>query len=152
MDVICVSSHVTNFVYELPQKLSNNLRLKKLENKKRERKSRYWVKRQGSAQLSPNLETSFSKNLFLATAAKTYAKADIKVFLFFFYLGFLSQTFTIHETAGEGEGIYLTPLYHFHLLHRHLDISRAITAESSPLHIVGSRTRTGNLWFPSATR
>ena len=53
---------------------------------------------------------------------------------------------------GKGEGIYLSPLYHFHPLHRHLDISREIAAESSPLHISGSRTRTGNLWFPSASR
>ena len=53
---------------------------------------------------------------------------------------------------GKGEGIYLTPLYHFHPRHRHLDISRVITVESSPLHIAGSRTRTGNLWFPSASR
>ena len=53
---------------------------------------------------------------------------------------------------GKGEGISLTPHYHFHPLHRHLDISRAITAESSPLHIGSSRTRTGNLWFPSASR
>ena len=53
---------------------------------------------------------------------------------------------------GKEEGIYLSPLYHFHPLHRHLDISQAITAESSPLHIGGSRTRTGNLWFPSASR
>ena len=30
---------------------------------------------------------------------------------------------------GKGEGISLTPHYHFHLLHKHLDISRAITAE-----------------------
>ena len=30
----------------------------------------------------------------------------------------------------KGEGICLTPLYHFHPLHTHLDISRAITAES----------------------
>ena len=52
---------------------------------------------------------------------------------------------------GKGEGIYLTPLYHFNPLHGHLDISRTITAESSPLHIAGSRTRTGNLWFPSAS-
>ena len=73
-------------------------------------------------------------------------------FFFFFYQGFLSRTFTIHGTAGKGEGIYLTPLYHFHPLHWHLGISRAITAESSPLHIAGSRTRTGNLWFPSASR
>ena len=53
---------------------------------------------------------------------------------------------------GKGEGIYLTLLYHFHLLHRHLDISRAISAESSPLHIASSRDRTGNFWFPSASR
>ena len=71
---------------------------------------------------------------------------------FFFYLGFLSRTFTNHRTAGEGEGISLTPHYHFHPLHRHLDISRAITAESSPLHIASSRIQTGNLWFPSASR
>ena len=31
------------------------------------------------------------------------------------------------------EGIFLTPHYHFHPFHRHLDISRAITADSSPL-------------------
>ena len=42
------------------------------------------------------------------------------VWVFFSYLAFLSQTYTNHR---------------FHLLHRHLDISRAITAESSPLHI-----------------
>ena len=52
---------------------------------------------------------------------------------------------------GMGEGVYLTPLYHFHPLHRHLDISWAITTESSPLHIASSQTRTGNLWFPSAS-
>ena len=50
--------------------------------------------------------------------------------VFFFYLGFLSQTFTGQQRKGEG--IYLTPLYHFHPLHGQLDISRAITAESSP--------------------
>ena len=80
--------------------------------------------------------------------------------LFIFYLGFLSRTFTIHRTAGEGGGYLfnsLTPLYHFHPLHRHLDISWAITAgsstlriASSPLHIDSSWTWTGNLWFPRA--
>ena len=35
---------------------------------------------------------------------------------------------------GKGEALCLTPLYHFHPFHRHLDISRAITAESSPPH------------------
>ena len=71
--------------------------------------------------------------------------------LFFFFLSGFSFT-NIHRQQGKGEGIFLTPLYHFHLLHRHLDISRAITAESSRLHIASSRTRTGNLWFPSANR
>ena len=58
-----------------------------------------------------------------------------KIDSFFFYLDFLSRTFTIHRTAGA---IYLTPVYHFHLLHRYLDISWAITAESSPQHIANS--------------
>ena len=71
--------------------------------------------------------------------------------LFFFYLGFLSWTFTIHRTAGEGGGYLFDFPYHFHPLHRHLDISGAITAESSPLHIASSWTWTGNLWFPSAS-
>ena len=53
----------------------------------------------------------------------------------FFYLGFLSRTFTIHRTGQKGGGYFLTPFYYFRLLHRHLDISRAVTAVSSPLHI-----------------
>ena len=40
----------------------------------------------------------------------------------------------IAELLGKGEGISLTLHYHIHPLHRHLDISWAITAESSPLH------------------
>ena len=53
---------------------------------------------------------------------------------------------------GKGEDIFLTPHYHFHTLHRHLDISRAITAESSPLYIGSRRTGTGKLLFPNASR
>ena len=57
-------------------------------------------------------------------------------FFFFFYQGFLSQPFTNRRTAGEGGGhFFLTPHYHFHQFHRQLDISRAITAESLPLHM-----------------
>ena len=44
---------------------------------------------------------------------------------FFFYLGFLSRTFKIHRTAGEGGGHSLTSLSHFQPLHRHLDIKSA---------------------------
>ena len=39
------------------------------------------------------------------------------------------------------------PLYHFHQLHEHLHISRVINAESSPLHIDSSWTRTGTFGF-----
>ena len=60
---------------------------------------------------------------------------------------FFHEHSRITGLQGKGEGISLTPHYHFHLLHRHLDISRAITAESSPLHIACSRARTGNLGF-----
>ena len=70
---------------------------------------------------------------------------------FFFYLGFLSRTFTIHGTAGKGGGYLFPPLYYFHPLHRHLDVRRPITAESAPLHIASSPTRTENFWFPSAS-
>ena len=56
------------------------------------------------------------------------------MFFFFFSIGvFFHEHSRSTGQQGKGEGIYLTPLYHFHPLHRHLDISRAITADSSPL-------------------
>ena len=74
-------------------------------------------------------------------------------FCFFFSVWvFFYDHSRITEQQGKGEGISLTPQYHFHPLHRHSDISRAIAAESSPLHVASSRTRTGNLWFLSASR
>ena len=78
----------------------------------------------------------------------------INFFFFFFFLyGFSFRN--IHESQdcrGRGEGIYLSPHYHFHPFHGHSDISRVINAESSPLNIARSWARTGNLWFPSASR
>ena len=71
---------------------------------------------------------------------------------FFFYVGFLYEHSWITGLQEKEEGIWLTPHYHFHPLHRHLDISRAITAESSLLHIASSRTWSENLWFPSTSR
>ena len=56
------------------------------------------------------------------------------------------------QGKGKGEGISLTPQYYFHLLYRHLDISRAIAARSLSLHIASSRARIRNLWFRSASR
>ena len=46
--------------------------------------------------------------------------------------------FTGQHGKGEAISISLSPLYHFHMLHRHLDISCTITAKSSPLHIASS--------------
>ena len=88
---------------------------------------------QGSIKLY-NLSKNEKKNLFWGN------------FFFFFHLGFLSRTFTNHRTVGEGGGdFFLTPYYYFHPLHRHLDISRAITAENGPPQIASNRTRTENL-------
>ena len=47
------------------------------------------------------------------------------------YLGFF---FT---NTQDSQDISLIILFHFHPLHRHLDLSRAIIAESSTLHIAG---------------
>ena len=71
--------------------------------------------------------------------------------VFFFCLVFLSRAFTIHRTAGEGGAYLFNSFLPLPPASQTLDISRAITAESSPLRIAGSRTRTGNLWFPSAS-
>ena len=68
-----------------------------------------------------------------------------RFFCFFSIWVFFHEHSRITGLQGRGEDIYLTSHYHFHLLHRQLDISWAITAESSPLHIASSRTRTGNL-------
>ena len=62
----------------------------------------------------------------------------------FFFVGFLLRN--IHESQdsrGRGRPI-LTPLYHFHMLQEYLDISWAITAESSDLYIASGRTQIGN--------
>ena len=59
--------------------------------------------------------------------------------IFFSIWVFFYEHSRITGLQGKGEGISLTPHYHFHLLHRHLDISRAITLESSPLHIASNR-------------
>ena len=91
-------------------------------------------------------QVSFSKKLSFTV---------INICGLFFFLPiwvFFYEHSRITGPQGMGEGISSTPHYHFHPLHRHLDISRASTAESSPLHIGSSRTWTGNLWFPSASR
>ena len=85
--------------------------------------------------------------------------------IFCFYILYISIWVFFNEHSRltghqwKKEAIPLTPLYHFHPLRRHLDISRAITAEGSPLHIASSWTwirilwfSSGNPWFPSESR
>ena len=91
-----------------------------------------------------------------AVIAETIATTKEHTFaiysILFFCLVSLSRPFMIHRTAGKVEAISLTPLNNFYALRRHRDISQAITGDGSPLNIVGSRTPTDNLWFPSASR
>ena len=75
-------------------------------------------------------------------------EVSLVVFFFFFFF-FLSRTFTIDRKFGEAWGISLTHFCHFLPLQRHLEINRIIITESSPLHIMSSRTQTGCLYFPS---
>ena len=74
------------------------------------------------------------------------------IFYFYLFIFFHGHSrFTGQQEKDEV--ISLTPLYHFHPLPRHLDISRAITAASSPPHIASSWTRTGNIfWILMANR
>ena len=78
-----------------------------------------------------NYDVLKSKNFRLKELTQHY-------FFFFSIWVFFYEHSRITGLQGKGEGISLTPQYHFHPLHRHLDISRAFTAESSPLHIVTS--------------
>ena len=111
------------------------------------------------------VNTNFMGNQSCNTNYELVSNTEVEKTCFFkckiktpFFSFFLSGYFLFHEHSrftghqGKEEGIYLTPLYHFHPLHRHLDISRAVTAEGSPLHIASSRTGARNLRFSSASR
>ena len=76
--------------------------------------------------------------------------AIVKLFFFSIWTFFHKHSW-ITGLQEKEEGIPLTPHYHLHPLHRHLDTSRAITAESSLLHIASSQIRIGDLWLPSAS-
>ena len=89
-----------------------------------------------------SLSTVLLKYLFRADGSACCA------LMFFCY--FFSIWVFFHNQEKE-EGISLTPHYHLHPLHKHLDISQKITAESPPLLISSSRTRIRSLWFLSAS-
>ena len=80
-----------------------------------------------------------------------FIRLQMLFYYYFFPMSFFQEHSQFTGQQGKGEAISVTHFYHFHSLHRHLDITRAITAESSPRYIACSRTRTGNLWFPSAS-
>ena len=69
------------------------------------------------------------------------------IYIFLSEFSFFHDHSRITGLHRKGEDISLTPHYYFHPLHRHLHISRTITAGSSSQHIGSSRTRTGKLWF-----
>ena len=75
----------------------------------------------------------------------SYCTEKAPLFFFFSIWVFFHEHSRIIGLQEKGEGISLTPYYHFPPLHRHLDISREITAERSFLHIASSRSWTGNL-------
>ena len=78
-----------------------------------------------------------------------FEKKNIYICIYISVWVFFHNHSRITGLLGREESVSLDPHYHFHPRQKHLDISRPITAESSPLHIGSSRTRTGNLWFPS---
>ena len=72
--------------------------------------------------------------------------------LFFFYFAFFFFSLDIHDSQdSRWERSILTPIYHFHPLQKHLDISQAIAAKSPPQNIASDQTGTENLWFLSAS-
>ena len=100
------------------------------------------------------IEISFIKDSIRSSSTNTeslflHVVKHNLVFLFCFF----SVWLFFHEYSRltgqqvKGETISLYPFYHFHLLHRHLDISWIIAAESSPLQITGSRNWTWNLCY-----
>ena len=60
------------------------------------------------------------------------SKVIIYIYFFFIWV-FFQEHSRIARLQGKGQGISLTPNYHFHPLYRHLNIA-------------SSWTRTGNLW------
>ena len=76
----------------------------------------------------------------------------MSLYIFFSTWVFFHENSWIAGMQGKRKGISLTTHYYFHPLHRHLDISRAITADGSPLRIASSRAQAGNLWYPSEGR
>ena len=82
----------------------------------------------------------FDKMCVLKNFAKFMGKRQGQRLLFDNFFFFFSIWVFFHEHSQfigqqeKGEAISLSPLYHFHPLHRHLGISQAITAEPTSAH------------------
>ena len=97
----------------------------------------------------------FGGNYFRNVPPQMFDKVPKTLFSFFAIWVFFhehSRITGVQEWGGGGGGFFFTPHLHMQPLYRHLNISRAVTAEITPLHIASSRTRTGNVQFPSASR
>ena len=78
----------------------------------------------------------------------TCCKAEFAfLFCFFSIWLFFHKYSRLTGQQVKEKAVSWYPFYHFHPLHRQLDIIRVIAAESSPLRTAGSPTWTENLWY-----
>ena len=90
----------------------------------------FFFKKVGKASVGVGWYTSDGQAYFVGRVAEraevSYSRLEGSGFIFhkvlFFFLGFLSRTFTIHRTAGEGGVHFFNSSLPFHSLLRHTDI------------------------------
>ena len=81
-------------------------------------------------------------NKYISSEAfQNFSSVYTYIYIYIYIWVFFHEHWRFTGQQAKGEGIFLTPHYHFHLLHRHLDIRRAITTESLRLHIASSQNR-----------
>ena len=106
------------------------------------------------------IEFCYNGSVIVAIGSKSFTIETIGTFSpweefqlnYFYYLGFLSLTFIFSQTSRGRGRPFLTPLFHFHLLHGPLDNHRVITAESSPLNRACDQIQTWNPYILSVNR
>ena len=88
--------------------------------------------------MNDNILTVFFTNVMIL---EVYGKKKMRVIWNeFFVLPGFSFPNTRDSQDSRGRMVISLSPPHFNPLHRHLDISQAIIAESSPLHIASSQT------------
>ena len=102
----------------------------------------------GNVKLTTNM-TQPRFHIFYTDWNHCHPKSRDYIPFFFYTWVFFDKHSQLRGKQGKEEAISLTPLYYFHPLKRHLYISEAFTAESSPQDKASSQTQTRNLWFPS---